>query len=154
MTQIATRWVDRNVDVISKRMKTSSRQGLRVNFNNNIIDSIQTIGVNELDDNFVELPIVEFCSINSTGPKTSQSLKIKVHLSEIASENIAVDFNVSGSSGEEEFSYGDGVLNIDAGQKSATINIDDIPQDRFGFIQGDRNIIVTLLESTNSILGK
>ncbi len=153
MTQIATRWVDRNVDVISKRMKTSSRQGLRVNFNNNIIDSIQTIGVNELDDNFVELPIVEFCSINSTGPKTSQSLKIKVHLSEIASENIAVDFNVSGSSGEEEFSYGDGVLNIDAGQKSATINIDDIPQDRFGFIQGDRNIIVTLLESTNSILG-
>ena len=80
-------------------------------------------------------------------------MKIKVHLSEIASENVAVDFNVSGSSGEEEFSYGDGVLNIDAGQKSATINIDDIPQDRFGFIQGDRNIIVTLLESTNSILG-
>ena len=66
--------------------------------------------MNELDDNFVELPIVEFCSINSTGPKTSQSLKIKVHLSEIASENIAVDFNVSGSSGEEEFSYGEGVL--------------------------------------------
>ena len=99
------------------------------------------------------MPIVEFCSINSTGPKTSQSLKIKVHLSEIVSENIAVDFNVSGSSGEEEFSYGEGVLNIDAGQKSATINIDDIPQDRFGFIQGDRNIIVTLLESTNSILG-
>ena len=153
MTQIATRWVDRNVDVISKRMKTSSRQGLRVNFNNKMIDSIQTIGVNELDDNYVELPIVEFCSINSTGPKTSQSLKIKVHLSAIASENIAVDFNVSGSSGEEEFSYGEGVLNIDAGQKSATINIDDIPQDRFGFIQGDRNIIVTLLESTNSILG-
>ena len=153
MTQIATRWVDRNVDVISKRMKTSSRQGLRVNFNNKIIDSIQAIGVNELDDNFVELPIVEFCSINSTGPKTSQSLKIKVHLSAIASENIAVDFNVSGSSGEEEFSYGEGILNIDAGQKSATINIDDIPQDRFGFIQGDRNIIVTLLESTNSILG-
>ena len=35
MTQIATRWVDRNIDVISKRMKLSSRQGLRVNFNNN-----------------------------------------------------------------------------------------------------------------------
>ena len=30
MTQIATRWVDRNIDVISKRMKISSRQGFRV----------------------------------------------------------------------------------------------------------------------------
>ena len=153
MTQIATRWVDRNIDVISKRMKISSRQGLRVNFNNKIIDSIKTIGVSKLDNNFVEVPIVEFCSVDSSGPKTSQSLKIKVHLSKISSENIAVDFNVSGASGEENFSYGDGVLNIDAGLKSAIITIDDIPQDRYGFIQGDRKIILTLTESSNSLLG-
>ena len=153
MTQIATRWVDRNIDVISKRMKFSSRQGLRVNFNNRIIDSIKTIGVSKLDDNFVEEPIVEFCTVESSGPKTSPSLKIKVHLSNIATENILVDFNVSGSSGKEEFSYGEGILNIDAGLKSATITIDDIPQDRYGFIQGDRKIIVTLLESSNSLLG-
>ena len=115
MTQIATRWVDRNIDVISKRMKFSSRQGLRVNLNNRIIDSIKTIGVSKLDDNFVEEPIVEFCTVESSGPKTSPSLKIKVHLSNIATENILVDFNVSGSSGKEEFSYGEGILNIDAG---------------------------------------
>ncbi|MFL2723577.1 MAG: Calx-beta domain-containing protein, partial [Gammaproteobacteria bacterium] len=153
MTQIATRWVDRNIDVISKRMKFSSRQGLRVNFNNKIIDSIKTIGVNKLDNNFVEVPIVEFCTVDSAGPKTSPSLKIKVHLSKITPENILVDFNVSGSSGNEEFSYGKGILNIDAGVKSATITIDDIPQDRYGFIQGDRKIIVTLLESSNALLG-
>ena len=47
MTQIATRWVDRNIDVISKRMKISSRQGFRVNVNNKIIDSIKTIGVRQ-----------------------------------------------------------------------------------------------------------
>ena len=34
-----------------------------------------------------------------------------------------------------------------------SINIDDIPQDRFSFIQGDRKIIITLTESSNSILG-
>ena len=39
MNQIATRWVDQNINVISKRMMTSSRQGLRVNFNNKVIDS-------------------------------------------------------------------------------------------------------------------
>ena len=43
MTQIATRWVDRNIDVISKRMKITSREGLRVNFNNKIIDSVRTM---------------------------------------------------------------------------------------------------------------
>ena len=153
MTQIATRWVDRNIDVISKRMKLSSRQGMRVNFNNNIIDSMRTIGVSNLDDNNVELPIVELCTINSSGPKTDESLKIKVHLSKIAAENIIVDFEVTGSSDIEKFSYGEGILSIDAGLKSAIITIDDIPQDKYSFIQGDRKIIVTLLESSNSLLG-
>ena len=40
MLQIATRWVDQNVNVISKRKMNSSRQGLnglKVNFNNKII---------------------------------------------------------------------------------------------------------------------
>ena len=154
MTQIATRWVDQNINVISKRMKSSSRQGLKVNFNNNIIDSIKTIGVSEVESNSEEEPIVEFCTIDSSGPKTAPSLMIKVHLSDIATENIAVDFNVSGSSGIEEFSYGEGVLNIDAGLQSAILTIDDIPEDRYSFIQGDRKIIVTLLESSNSILGE
>ena len=154
MTQIATRWVDQNINVISKRMKSSSRQGLKVNFNNNIIDSIKTIGVSEVESNSEEEPIVEFCTIDSSGPKTAPSLMIKVHLSNIATENIAVDFNVSGSSGIEEFSYGEGVLNIDAGLQSAILTIDDIPEDRYSFIQGDRKIIVTLLESSNSILGE
>ena len=153
MTQIATRWVDKNIDVISKRMKMSSREGLRVNFSNNIIDSIKTNEVIEFDDTSVEEPIVEFCTINSSGPKTAPSLNIKVHLSKIATENIAVDFNVSGSSGVEEFTYGEGVLIIDAGLQSTILTINDIPQDRFGFIQGDRKIIITLLESSNSILG-
>ena len=153
MTQIATRWVDKNIDVISKRMSNSSRQGLRVNFSNNVIDSIKTIGVDDLDENYIEEPIVEFCRINSSGPKTDPSLKIKVHLSSITTENIAVKFNVTGSSDIENFSYGEGILNIDAGLKFGVINIDDIPQDRFGFIQGDRKIILTLTESTNSQLG-
>ena len=52
-------------------MKTSSRQGLRVNFNNKIIDSIKTIGVNEFENNDFEEPIVEFCTINSSGSKTA-----------------------------------------------------------------------------------
>ena len=153
MTQIATRWVDKNIDVISKRMKTSSRQGLRVNFNNKIIDSIKTIGVNEFENNDFEEPIVEFCTINSSGSKTAASLKIKVHLSKISSENIDINFDVSGSSEIEKFSYGQGLLTIDAGLSSTILTIDDIPQDRFGFIQGERKIIVTLLDSTNSILG-
>ena len=153
MTHIATRWVDRNIDVISKRMKISSRQGLRVNLNNKIIDSVKTIGVSKMDYSFVELPIVEFCTVDSSGPKTSLSKIIKVHLSKISPENIVVDFNVTGSTGKEIFSYGGGILQIDAGRQSATIAIDDIPQDRFGFIQGDRKIIVTLSESSNSLLG-
>ena len=153
MTHIATRWVDRNIDVISKRMKIASRQGLRVNLNNKIIDSVKTIGVSKMDYSFVELPIVEFCTVDSSGPKTSLSKIIKVHLSKISPENIVVDFNVTGSTGKEIFSYGGGILQIDAGRQSATIAIDDIPQDRFGFIQGDRKIIVTLSESSNSLLG-
>ncbi|MDB9841369.1 autotransporter domain-containing protein [Gammaproteobacteria bacterium] len=153
MTHIATRWVDRNIDVISKRMKIASRQGLRVNLNNKIIDSVKTIGVSKMDYSFVELPIVEFCTVDSSGPKTSLSKIIKVHLSKISPENIVIDFNVTGSTGKEMFSYGAGILNIDAGRQSATIAIDDIPQDRFGFIQGDRKIIVTLSESSNSLLG-
>ena len=153
MTHIATRWVDRNIDVISKRMKVASRQGLRMNLNNKIIDSVKTIGVSKVDYSFVELPIVEFCTVDSSGPKTSLSKIIKVHLSKISPENIVVDFNVTGSTGKEIFSYGAGILKIDAGRQSATIAIDDIPQDRFGFIQGERKIIVTLSESSNSLLG-
>ena len=78
MLQIATRWVDQNVNVISKRMMNSSRQGLnglKVNFNNKIIDSIKNIGVSESDNSFVELPIIELCTINSSGPKTDPSLR-------------------------------------------------------------------------------
>jgi hypothetical protein len=156
MLQIATRWVDQNVNVISKRMKNSSRQGLsglKVNFNNNIIDSIKTIGMDENDNNFVELPILELCTINSSGPKTDPYVKIKVHLSKVAPEDIVVDFNISGTSGEEDFSFGEGILNIEAGLKSAIIIIDGISQERFGFIPGDREIIVTLLESSNALLG-
>ena len=153
MNQIATRWVDQNINVISKRMMTSSRQGLRVNFNNKVIDSIKSTDVGEPDYNFVEEPILEFCTINSSGPKTDPSLKIKVHLSKTATEDIVVDFNISGSSAKEKFSFGDGILNIEAGLKSAIIIIEGIPHDRFGFAQGDKKIIVSLLESSNSILG-
>ena len=60
-----------------------------------------------------------------------------MHLSKIASKNID-GFNVTGSSGERGISYGEGILNIDAGLKSSILTIDDIPQDRFSFIQGDR----------------
>ena len=82
--------------------------------------------MNDLDDNYIEEPIVEFCRINSSGPKTDPSLKIKVHLSSISTENISVKFNVTGSSDIEDFSYGEGILNIDAGLKFGIINIDDI----------------------------
>ena len=163
MNRIATRWVDQNINAISKRMTTSSRQGFRVNFDNNIIDAIKTNGANELDnnfieepldDNFIEEPIVEFCTINSSGPKTASSLKIKVHLSKIAPEDIAIDFKITGSSAKENFSFGEGILDIEAGLKSAIIMIEGIPQDRFGFTPGDRKIIVSLLESSNALLGK
>ena len=109
MLQIATRWVDQNVNVISKRMKTSAQQGLnrlKVNFNNNVIDSIKNMSINERDDNFVELPILELCTINSSGPKTDPSLKIKVHLSKSSPEDIALDFNIAGLSSTENFSLG------------------------------------------------
>ena len=138
-------------------MKNSSRQGLnglKVNFNNKIIDSIKAIGVSENDNNFVEPPIIELCTINSSGPITDTSLKIKVHLSKIAPEDIVVDFNITGLSGTENFSFGEGVLNIAAGLKSAIIIIDGIPQERFGFTPGDRKLIVTLLESSNALLGE
>ncbi|GIS26027.1 MAG: hypothetical protein CM15mP127_04000 [Gammaproteobacteria bacterium] len=46
------------------------------------------------------------------------------------------------------------MLNIDAGLKSAIITIDDIPEDRYAFIQGDRKIIVTLSEASNALLGE
>ena len=45
------------------------------------------------------------------------------------------------------------MLDIEAGIKSAIIIIEDIPQDRFGFVPGDRKIIVSLLDSSNSLLG-
>mgnify|MGYP000574665042 CR=1 FL=1 len=170
MNQIATRWVDQNVNVLSKRMMASSRQGFRVNFENKIIDSVKTIRESEpesdfveepdvdfveepLEINFVEEPIVEFCTINSSGPKTASALRIKVHLSKIADEDIVVDFNITGSSDNESFSLGEGLLNIEAGLKSAFIMVDGISQDKFGFNPGDRKVIVTLLESSNSLLG-
>ena len=170
MNQIATRWVDQNVNVLSKRMMASSRQGFRVNFENKAIDSVKTIRESEpdsdfveepdvdfieepLDKNFVEEPILEFCTVNSSGPKTATALRIKVHLSKIATEAIVVDFNITGSSDNESFSLGEGLLNIEAGLKSAFIMVDGISQDRFGFNPGDRKVIVTLLESSNSLLG-
>ena len=157
MMQIATRWVDQNVNVISKRMKTSAQQGLnrlKVNFNNNVIDSIKNIGITKSDDNYAEQPTLELCTINSSGPKTDPSLKIKVHLSKSSSEDIAVDFNIAGLSSTENFSFGEGILNIEAGLESAIIIIDGIPLERFGFTPGDKKIIVTLLESSNAQLGK
>ncbi|MDC3012198.1 Ig-like domain-containing protein [SAR86 cluster bacterium] len=171
MNRIATRWVDQNINVISKRMMTSSRQGFRVNFDNKIIDSIKTIedkGIDNifveepLDSNFVEEaldkyvgdPIVEFCTVNSSGPTTSTSLKIKVHLSRIVPEDVVLDFNIASASANENFSFGNGILNIEAGLKSAFIIFDGIPQGRSDFSSEDRKLIVTLLESSNAELGK
>ena len=76
-----------------------------------------------------------------------------MHLSKIVDEDIVVDFNITGSSDNESFSLGEGLLNIEAGLKSAFIMVDGISQDKFGFNPGDRKVIVTLLESSNSLLG-
>ena len=57
-------------------MKTSAQQSLnrlKVNFSNNVIDSIKNMSINEREDNFVELPILELCTINSSGPKKDPS---------------------------------------------------------------------------------
>ena len=81
-------------------------------------------------------------------------MKIKVHLSKIAPEDVVLDFNITGSSSTENISFGEGILNIEAGLKSAIILIDGIPPERFGFTTGDKKIIVTLLESSNAQLGK
>ena len=77
-----------------------------------------------------------------------------MHLSKIAPEDIAIDFKITGSSAKENFLFGEGILDIEAGLKSAIIMIEGIPQDRFGFTPGDRKIIVSLLESSNALLGK
>ena len=71
-------------------------------------------------------------------------MKIKVHLSKIAPEDIVLNFNITGSSSTESFSFGEGILNIEAGLKSAIIIIDGIPPERFGFTSEDKKIIVTL----------
>ena len=94
---------------------------------------------------------MEFCTIDSSGPKNLTIPKDKSAFIKNFFDNIVVDFNVSGSSGEEKFHMGR-ILNIDAGLQSAIITIEDIPQDRYGFIQGDRKLIITLLESSNSLL--
>ena len=81
------------------------------------------------------------------------SAGLTVDLSEASSQNVTVDYSISGTAtgSGEDYTLGAGKLTINAGETSGTITIASIIDDPFD--EPDETVIITLSNPVNATLG-
>ena len=112
-------------------------------------DKVHTYTITDDDDQ----PEISFNVTNSSGSESISSTAITVDLSAASTNDITVNYAVSGSAigSGTDYTLADGTLTINAGETSATIIITGIIDDLSS--EGNETIVITLSGPTNAVLG-
>ena len=111
-------------------------------------DKVHTYTITDDDDQ----PAIEFDTTNSSGSESISSTAITVDLSAASSNNITVNYSVSGtaSGSGTDYTLVNGTLTINAGETSATITIAGIIDDLLS--EGNETVILTLSDQSMRFL--
>ena len=98
-------------------------------------------------------PVVDFNTTSSSGAESSSSADLTVDLSAASSQDVTVDYAVTGTAtgSGTDYTLADGTLTISAGSTSGTITIAGIVDDSLD--EADETVIVTLSNPSNATLG-
>ena len=112
-------------------------------------DSVHTYTINDNDN----APVVDFNTTSSSGAESSSSKALTVDLSAASSQDVTVDYAVTGtaSGSGTDYTLANGTLTISAGSTSGTITIASIVNDSLD--EPNETVIVTLSSPSNATLG-
>ena len=112
-------------------------------------DSVHTYTITDNDD----APEVDFEATSSSGAESVSTKSIAVDLSTISSQDVTVDYAVTGTAtgSGTDYTLADGTLTISAGSSSGTITVAGIVND--GSDEGNETVILTLSSPSNATLG-
>ena len=98
-------------------------------------------------------PTVDFNTTTSTGAEDISSAAITVDLSAASSNNITVNYAVTGTAtgSGTDYTLANGTLTIVAGATSGTISIAGIVDDSSA--EGSETVVLTLSGPSNAVLG-
>ena len=112
-------------------------------------DDTHTYTINDNDD----APVVDFNTTSSNGAESTSSKALTVDLSAASSQNVTVDYAVTGTAtgSGTDYTLANGTLTISAGSTSGTITIASIVDDSLD--ETNETVIVTLSSPNNATLG-
>ncbi|MEC8490509.1 MAG: Calx-beta domain-containing protein, partial [Pseudomonadota bacterium] len=112
-------------------------------------DDTHTYTINDNDD----APVVDFNTTSSNQAESSSSKALTVDLSAASSNNVTVDYAVTGTAtgSGTDYTLANGTLTITAGATSGTITIGSIVDDSLD--EPNETVIVTLSNPSNATLG-
>ena len=99
------------------------------------------------------VPVVDFNTTSSNGAESTSSTALTVDLSASSTQNITVDYAVTGTAtgSGTDYTLANGTLTISAGATTGTITIAGIVDD--GLDEANETVIVTLSNPSNATLG-
>ena len=112
-------------------------------------DDTHTYTINDNDD----APVVDFNATSSNGAESTSSKALTVDLSAASSQNVTVDYAVTGTAtgSATDYTLANGTLTINAGSTSGSITIASIVDDSLD--ETNETVVVTLSSPNNATLG-
>ncbi len=112
-------------------------------------DDTHTYTINDNDD----APVVDFNATSSNGAESTSSKALTVDLSAASSQNVTVDYAVTGTAtgSGTDYTLANGTLTISAGSTSGSITIASIVDDSLD--ETNETVVVTLSSPNNATLG-
>ena len=112
-------------------------------------DSVHTYTITDNENT----PTVDFNTTSSSGAESVSSKAITVDLSGTSSQNVTVDYAVTGTAtgSGTDYTLANGTLTISAGATSGTITIASIVNDSLD--EDNETVILTLSSPSNATLG-
>ena len=98
-------------------------------------------------------PEINFSQLASSGSESASSKDIDIKLSHVASRDISLEYEVSGSATKDgiDHNFADGTISIKKGDDTATLSISKITDDSHQ--EENETIVIKLMNPTNGILG-
>ena len=112
-------------------------------------DSVHTYTITDNDN----APVVDFNTTSSSGAESVSSKALTVDLSAASSQNVTVDYAVTGTAtgSGTDYTLANGTLTINAGATSGTITIASIVNDSLD--EANETVVLTLSNPSNATLG-
>ena len=110
-------------------------------------NTVHTYTINDND----ATPSIAFKTTSSSGLETLVSADLQVNLSAESGLDVTVDYTVSGTATEADYTLENGTLTIEAGDESENITITSIVNDFLD--ENDETVILTLSNPVNATLG-